>query len=113
MQLDGVQPLIFKKYKKTEISLDWTLLKLSFHDLQIFKQIFQYNIGLINQRSEKMALLAEEAEEDDEGSQAEEGLSSNLSDSEEEFENMPSRQKSKHVTIIDFTKPNPIGPAPQ
>lgn len=27
------QSLIFKKYKKTEISLDWTLLKLSFYDL--------------------------------------------------------------------------------
>ena len=34
---DLCQPLIFKKYKKTEVSLDWTLLKLSFHDLQIFK----------------------------------------------------------------------------
>ena len=105
-----MQPLVFKKYKKTETSLDWTLLKLSFHDLQIFKQIFTYNVGLIKQRSEKMALLAEEAEEDDEGSQAEEGLSSNLTDSDEEFEDMPQRKKGKPVTLIDFTKP--IGPSP-
>ena len=34
---EALQTLIFRKFKKTEVSLDWTLLKLSFNDLQIFK----------------------------------------------------------------------------
>ena len=34
---DAAHQLIFRKFKKTDISLDCFLLKLSFHDLQIFK----------------------------------------------------------------------------
>jgi hypothetical protein len=30
---EASQLLVFRKFKKTEISLDWTLLKLSFQDL--------------------------------------------------------------------------------
>ena len=58
--MDQIQKLVFRKFKKTEISLDWTLLKLSFHDLQIFKQIAAHNVALIKQRSETMADAAEE-----------------------------------------------------
>ena len=29
--------LVFLKFKKTEISLDWTLLKLSFQDIKLLK----------------------------------------------------------------------------
>ncbi len=60
------QPLVFKKYKKTEISLDWTLLKLSFHDLQIFKKMVSHNVDLIKVRSEKMAFVDEEVISDSE-----------------------------------------------
>ena len=58
---DAATQLIFRRFKKTDISLDCFLLKLSFHDLQIFRQIFEHNVKLIRQRSEKMTQAAEES----------------------------------------------------
>ena len=44
--------LVFLKFKKTEISLDWTLLKLSFQDIKLLKQIGDFNLKLIKERLE-------------------------------------------------------------
>lgn len=47
--------LAFLRFKKTEVSLDWTLLKLSFQDFKIFKQIGEHNLELMKHRIEKVA----------------------------------------------------------
>ena len=58
--------LVFLKFKKTEISLDWTLLKLSFQDIKLLKQIGDFNLKLIKERLEaeeqKQAALASDEE---------------------------------------------------
>ena len=97
---DLMQSLVFRKFKKTEISLDWTLLKLSFHDLQIFKQITDHNVELIKQRSEKMAYLAEEE------ASALDGLSQADKSSVETSSDYYSEDETQ------FKKETPIGPQP-
>jgi hypothetical protein len=52
VQNQGENELVFLKFKKTEISIDWTLVKLSFRDFQIFKEIANHNIELMKSRVE-------------------------------------------------------------
>ena len=65
-EIPSVNDLVFKKFKKTEISLDWTLLKLSFQDLKLLKQIGDFNLKLIKERIEAEELKQAEYEEDEE-----------------------------------------------
>ena len=41
--------LVFKTYKKTDASIDWTLLKITFQDIQILKQIADHLGKLVNE----------------------------------------------------------------
>ena len=72
--------LVFLKFKKTEISLDWTLLKLSFQDIKLLKQIGDFNLKLIKERLE-----AEEKKQAAYGTD-EENMSESSYDSSEDSE---------------------------
>ena len=45
-----MEHLVFRTYKKTESSLDWSLLKITFKDMQLLKQISDYNTEMIGKQ---------------------------------------------------------------
>lgn len=47
------KPLVFKTSTKTEASIDWTMLKISFQDLQTLQDIMNYNKDMIENKFSK------------------------------------------------------------
>ena len=84
---------MFLKFKKTEISIDWTLVKLSFRDFQIFKEIANHNIELMKSRVEQVQQYDSEeiSSEDLNDSSDEDSDYSGSQDSEGNDESFPSQ----------------------